>query len=222
MAKNQRQTVLERHFLSKGQKSTTFSGTTSAAVSDIARPPPTSVPTTSRVYWSPTRGHRLEQPKEKDDTKIETTSVDISDKVDETSNVKLPQIPTLEAYRLVNQQLINVWRSQPKQEEKLLLKELLEVASVPHLPLIRVSELDTEGVVSIPGVPDSCQPYRHRRDSIDRTANENWLLMQDISDSKVRHKKSWSKLHISSDTQSMNLALTVITLSFLNIFDKNN
>lgn len=210
MAQHQRQEVLESYFLSRNQKSTTFS--VAASTSDeIVAQRPTRTPTTSRVYWSPTHGCRPDK-LAKIQTSIALVSSDRTDASESKSEIgagktvedkcksdglHLPQIPSFNAYRLVDQQLVSVWHDEPKRQDELMMQQLLQAVSVADVPVIETPDVDDSKVISIPGIPDRCQPYRHRKASIDRTARENWILTQENKDAMIRHKKNWKKLEIA-------------------------
>lgn len=204
MTHNQRQVTLEHYFLSRNQKSSTFSASTPVAVS-----------ATSRVYWSPTQRHQTEKLERirttialvssYKDTAIETKPENENESAPKaidstTTKLKLPQLPSFNAYRLVDNKLVRVWHDQYGHEEEQMLEQFMKSVALPQLPAIHVPDMESNPVISIPGIPDSCQQYRQRRDSIEKTASENWILKQENEDALKRHEKEWKKLEISSDS----------------------
>lgn len=209
MAHNKRQKEVERYFLTS-LRANTFD-TLSHKSEKLPKDVPVIPSTISRVYWSPTHGHRkamlprahteLPLTAGSSDESVDDTPDDESeDSVQVNKILHFPKLPAFDAYRLADHRLVSATYSPQEHDEQMILKGLLGPMSSPQLPVINIVEADVDGVIRSPDI--KYHEYRCRKESIERTAKENWILMQENRDTKKRHERNWRELKIFSEKQS--------------------
>ena len=214
---NHRQLEVEKYFLSKSPRSTTFTVKTLKEDSSKRRG---AYQPSQRVHWSPTRRHRDDLPsrgqtdfpalhtthrnaEEFTPRSVKTSEFRFEEEDRQASIAKLPQlVPSLKVHRLSDGTPV-LYNNNPEKEYDEQVWHELNPNKIPALITIKeITEEEVDGVIRKHDIPVKYQHYRSRRESIEKAAKENWILTQENKEMQKRHAKQWKSLQILFDKQS--------------------